>query len=122
MPGWVWIIIAIVVIALIAVAVQSRSRGGAPQGVPTAPAGAPVAPPPPAPVITAGPHEGSVMPAADGSSPSEGEYAVKANSGSKRYHSPESPFYVRTRADLWFRTEADAERAGFGPWNGTRAT
>lgn len=72
-------------------------------------------------VTTPGPHEGSVLPTADGSPPSEA-FAVKANEGSRRYHSPESPFYVRTRADLWFSSAAAAEAAGFTAWNGSRAT
>jgi hypothetical protein len=59
-----------------------------------------------------GPHPGSVLPAADGAAPSA-EYTIKANSGSKRFYPPESPYYVRTRADLWFRSAADAEQAGF---------
>lgn len=54
----------------------------------------------------------SVMPTADGSSPSPA-HQVKAHLGSKRYFTPDSPFWVRTRADLWFRTASDAEQAGF---------
>ena len=33
------------------------------------------------------------------------------------YHTRESPRYAVTEAEVWFRNEADAERAGF-----TRAT
>jgi hypothetical protein len=61
-----------------------------------------------------GPHPGSALPAPDGSAPSP-EYAIKANSGSRRYYPPDSPYYVRTRGDLWFRAVADAEAAGFTP-------
>lgn len=67
-----------------------------------------------------GRHPGSVLPAADGSSPSV-EFVIKVNEGSRRYHTPESPYYVRTRADFWFRSVADAEKAGFAAWNADRA-
>lgn len=68
-----------------------------------------------------GPHAGSALPTADGLPPST-EFAIKANEGSRRYHDPGSPFYVRTRADLWFRSAAHAEEAGFASWDGSRAT
>jgi hypothetical protein len=29
------------------------------------------------------------------------------------YHTPDSAFYDRTNAEVWFATEADAEAAGF---------
>ena len=29
------------------------------------------------------------------------------------YHPPESPFYSRTKADVWFTTSEAAEKAGF---------
>jgi hypothetical protein len=41
---------------------------------------------------------------------------VKGNASSKRSHGPSSPYYNRTRAEVWFRTEADAVAAGFRPW------
>jgi hypothetical protein len=62
-----------------------------------------------------GPFPGSVLPRADGSAPS-GEFVVKGNASSKRSHGPSSPYYNRTRAEVWFRTEADAVAAGFRPW------
>lgn len=60
-----------------------------------------------------GPYEGSVLSLADASGASDPEYRIKANSGSRRFYRPESPYYVRTRADVWFRTADDAQRAGF---------
>ena len=30
-----------------------------------------------------------------------------------KYHTPESPYYGRTVAEVWFATAADAEAAGF---------
>jgi outer membrane biosynthesis protein TonB len=75
----------------------------------------------PAAAVQPGPHPGSALPTADGSPPGP-EFTIKANSGSKRFHDPESPYYVRTRADMWFTSAADAEQAGFAAWNGRPAT
>lgn len=61
----------------------------------------------------------SLPPEADGSSPST-DYTIKANHGSKRFHDPSSPYYVRTRADLWFRDAQDAAAAGFVDWRTKR--
>ena len=72
-------------------------------------------------VTRPGPHAGSALPTAGGSAPSD-EYSIKANEGSRKYHSPDSPYYVRTRGDLWFRTAADAEKAGFMAWDAGRTT
>ncbi|WP_235883859.1 LapA family protein [Saccharopolyspora elongata] len=47
---------------------------------------------------------------------------IKGHSASRQYHSPESPAYDKIVADVWFRTPADAEIAGFVPWNGQRTT
>lgn len=62
-----------------------------------------------------GPYPGSVLPLADGSAPSE-EFVVKGNAGSMRSHSTSSPYFGRTRAEVWFRTQEDAAAAGFAPW------
>ena len=56
--------------------------------------------------------EGSAPPRDDGSQPSE-EYQIKGKVSSKIYHPPESPFYSRTKADVWFTTSEVAESAGF---------
>jgi hypothetical protein len=63
-----------------------------------------------------GPYPGSLLPAADGTSPSP-VHQIKANEGSRRYHTPESPYYVRTRGDAWFRTAEEARAAGFRAWD-----
>ncbi|NMH99757.1 hypothetical protein [Pseudonocardia acidicola] len=63
-----------------------------------------------------GPHPGSALPNPDGYAPST-EFMIKANNGAKRYYDLGSPYYVRTRADLWFHSAEDAERAGFSSWN-----
>ena len=53
----------------------------------------------------------SVGPTEDGSAP-EG-FTVKGNEDSKLYHTPESPSYDTTIAEVWFRTVEAAEAAGF---------
>lgn len=62
------------------------------------------------------PFPGAVRARTDGRSPESG-YRVKGNSRSKLYHTMQSPYYERTKATVWFRTAAEAERAGFSPWN-----
>lgn len=58
-----------------------------------------------------GPYAGSVLPAEDGSSP-DPAYTIKGSSG-KKFHVPESPYYGRTKAAVYFNTEEAAEAAGF---------
>jgi len=58
---------------------------------------------------------GSALPLADGSAPLP-EYTIKGNATSKLFHTPSSPYYGRTIAEVWFRSEDDAERAGFTRW------
>lgn len=53
----------------------------------------------------------SHAPLEDGSQP-EG-FPVKGNADSMLYHTPESPFYGRTKAEVWFTTAEAAEAAGF---------
>ncbi len=70
---------------------------------------------PPAP----GPHgDDSALPLPDGSPPPG--FPIKGNPNSKLYHSPESPYYGRTRAQVYFRTSEAAEAAGFQHWNSRR--
>lgn len=40
-------------------------------------------------------------------------YPVKGNDDSKLYHNEDSPFYGRTKAEVWFVDDAAAEAAGF---------
>jgi uncharacterized membrane protein ArfC len=44
-------------------------------------------------------------------------YTVKGNEDSMLYHSPESPTYERTIAEVWFLDVATAEAAGFNRWD-----
>ncbi|MBP2365711.1 sunset domain-containing protein [Pseudonocardia parietis] len=62
-----------------------------------------------------GPYRGSVLAPTDGSEPPE-THRVKVHSGSRRFHTLESPYYVRTRADLYFTGEQEARGAGFIAW------
>ncbi len=55
--------------------------------------------------------EGSHAPLEDGSAP-EG-FPIKGNADSMLYHVPDSAFYDRTVAEVWFATAEDAEAAGF---------
>ena len=62
----------------------------------------------------------SAKPKADGSAPS-GDYTVKGNADSMLFHTTDSPYYTRTKAEVWFKTAADAEEAGFTGWNRRRS-
>jgi hypothetical protein len=102
-------------------------------GGPNQPAGPP--PPPPAPARPSGPAEsarppahegtpagpatggppfgpGSALPQPDGSAPSP-DFRVKAFLPGRRYLTADSPEFERSRAQIWFRSPIDAQRAGF---------
>jgi len=55
---------------------------------------------------------GSARSLPDGSPPWP-SYPIKGNASSMLFHSPDSPYYRRTKAEVWFRTAADARAAGF---------
>lgn len=55
--------------------------------------------------------EGSAAPLADGSAPAG--FAIKGKISSMKYHNEDSPWYGRTKAEVWFANEAAAEAAGF---------
>ncbi|CAM3931543.1 50S ribosomal protein L4 [Helcobacillus massiliensis] len=55
--------------------------------------------------------EGSAAALADGSAP-EG-YTIKGNKDSMKYHTEKSPWYGRTKAEVWFASEEAAQAAGF---------
>lgn len=69
----------------------------------------------PTPAAPVAPYAGSVLAEADGSAPVAG-YAIKAVTGSKRFHDACSPVYAVLRADLYFRDAEDASAAGFRYW------
>jgi small subunit ribosomal protein S2 len=53
----------------------------------------------------------SAAPLEDGSAPDG--FEIKGNADSKKFHAPTSPWYGRTKAEVWFRTAEAAEAAGF---------
>lgn len=58
-------------------------------------------------------------PCPDGSAPGP-EYTIKGNASSRLFHHPSSPYYGRTKADVWFRTADEAVAAGFSPYRARR--
>jgi hypothetical protein len=55
----------------------------------------------------------------DGSAPGP-EYTIKGNADSMLFHRPDSPYYSRTKAEIWFRTATDARAAGFTEYSRNR--
>jgi len=111
MPDWLLILLLIVVVLIVLIAVYWWWTHRQPRpGVTSAAAARPGA---------SGPYgAGSAAPLADGSAPAG--YAIKGNADSMLFHAPESPYYGRTKAEAWFRTEADAVRAGFTRWDANK--
>ena len=64
---------------------------------------------------------GAVAAGPDGSAP-DPEYTIKASTGSLLFHSPSSPYFRRTKAEIWFRSAADARAAGFTEWTPKKRT
>ena len=62
--------------------------------------------------VEVGPHGPDSRAATDDGEAPEGFY-VKGNQDSMKYHSPASPWYDQTVAEVWFRTGEAAEAAGF---------
>lgn len=60
----------------------------------------------------------SAQPAVDGTGPTSWE--VKGTQGSMLFHTPESPSFHQTRADVWFESEDAAKAAGFAHWDRKR--
>lgn len=58
---------------------------------------------------------GSIRVAGTADAPSG--YTIKGNEDSMLYHSPDSPSYKQTIAEIWFRDEETAQRAGFNRWD-----
>ena len=42
--------------------------------------------------------------------------AIKANSRTMMFHTPESPYYKRMKGDAFFNSPEDARRAGYTMW------
>jgi len=111
MPDWfVPLVVVVVVVVVLALVVWWwMNRGKAPA------VAAPAAAAPAAPSVPAGPYgPGSAAPLAGGAAPAG--FTIKGNADSMLFHTPDSPYYSRTIAEVWFRTAADAEKAGFKPY------
>jgi hypothetical protein len=67
----------------------------------------------------AGVYPGSAAPSADGSAPPG--YDIKGNDRTGLYHTTESPYYARIRAEVWFDNEDNAQAAGFTRWDERRS-
>lgn len=70
------------------------------------------------PVVEDAAHE--PMPSVPSPSEAPAEAAdelIKGNRDSMLYHTPDSPWYARTKAEEWFHTEQEAQDAGFQRWN-----
>ncbi len=62
-------------------------------------------------VVVEGEFANSAAPLEDGSAPAG--YEIKGKADSKKYHAPGGRWYDNTTPDVWFKTAADAEAAGF---------
>jgi hypothetical protein len=54
---------------------------------------------------------------ATGSADAPAGYTIKGNEDSMLYHTPDSPSYKQTIAEVWFRDAATADAAGFNRWD-----
>jgi len=63
--------------------------------------------------------EGAASPRADGGAPSE-RHTIKGNADSMLFHTPDSPHYEGTEAEVWFTDEEAAKAAGFKHWDHRR--
>jgi hypothetical protein len=110
MADWLVALIVIVVLLIVLAIVVWwwMNRRNQPAVAAAAPAAA-------AAVVADGPYgPGSAAPLAGGAAPAG--YTIKGNADSMLFHTPESPYYSRTIAEVWFRTAGDAEKAGFKPY------
>jgi large subunit ribosomal protein L4 len=110
------IVIVLVILYFMGVLKMPGAGSAAAPAAPTAPAAPKPAAQPLAAAPAAGPYgSGSAAPLADGSAPAG--FTIKGNADSMLFHTTDSPYYGRTKAEAWFATEADAERAGFKRWD-----
>jgi hypothetical protein len=42
---------------------------------------------------------------------------IKGNEATMLFHTTESPYYGRVRADAWFESEDEARAAGYSRWD-----
>jgi hypothetical protein len=60
--------------------------------------------------------KGSADPVEGGAAPSD-EFTIKGNADSMKFHTAESPYFGRTKAEVWFDSEESARGAGFHRWD-----
>jgi len=108
---WPWLMLGLAVLALAGVLVVRRRPPTEATDVQPEPEPEPEPAPTPEP---AGPPP-SAEPTADGSAPPG--YPVKGNRTSMLFHTIESPFFARTRADIWFDSEESARAEDFLRWD-----
>jgi hypothetical protein len=60
--------------------------------------------------------EGAASPREDGSAPSA-RHTIKGNADTMLFHTPDSPHYEQTEAEVWFTDEESAKAAGFKHWD-----
>jgi uncharacterized membrane protein ArfC len=63
------------------------------------------------------PYGAGSLRSATGSADAPAGYTIKGNEDSMRYHTPDSPSYKQTVAEVWFTEESAAKRAGFTRWD-----
>lgn len=90
--SWAWVVLAVAVLALVALLLLRRTPGPGPD--------VPVEEPP--------------VPEPEAPAP---QGTIKGNAATMLFHTTESPFYGRTRADVWFVTEDEARAAGYTRWD-----
>lgn len=61
-------------------------------------------------------------PSLDGETADATSGKIKGNAGSMLYHTTDSPYYKRTKAQAWFETEDEARAAGFQRWDHKRTS
>ena len=74
----------------------------------------------PEPETSREPEPGDFGPGSANSGPDGGGpvgWDIKGNADSMLYHSPESPWFTQTKAEVWFRDEAGAVASGFARWD-----
>jgi len=100
--SWAWVVLAVAVLALVSLLLLRRR--------PRPAAAVPVEEPPVA--------EPEAEPEAEAEAEAEApQGTIKGNAATMLFHTTESPFYGRTRADVWFVTEDEARAAGYTRWD-----
>ena len=96
---------------------SSSESGQSPQGAGSPLQAAPTAAEVSAAEVADGPFgPGSAEPNEDGSAPSPA-YTIKGNADTMLFHTPDSPSYEQTEAEVWFTSVDAAKAAMFRHWD-----